>query len=58
MLHCGRITHHNSFLNSHQLPIALTMTAFLQKLKVALLELMKAIPDAPGTDNEDYTMWG
>jgi hypothetical protein len=34
------------------------MTAFLCKSRVALLELMKAIPDAPATDDEDYVVWG
>jgi hypothetical protein len=34
------------------------MTTFLRKSKVALLKLMKAIPDAPAVDDEDYTIWG
>jgi hypothetical protein len=34
------------------------MTAFLCKSKVALLEHIQSIPDAPATDNEDYVVWG
>jgi hypothetical protein len=34
------------------------MTAFLCKSKVALLEHMKTIPDAPAADNKDYVVWG
>jgi hypothetical protein len=34
------------------------MTTFLRKCKVALLDHMKAIPDAPGADDEDYIIWG
>jgi hypothetical protein len=34
------------------------MTASLRKCKVALLDNMKAIPDAPAADNEDYIIWG
>jgi hypothetical protein len=34
------------------------MTAFLCKSKVALLELRKAIPNAPAADDEDYVVWG
>jgi hypothetical protein len=34
------------------------MTAFLCKSKVALLEHMKSIPDAPAADDEDYVVWG
>jgi hypothetical protein len=34
------------------------MTALLRKSKVALLELMKAIPDAPAADDKDYIVWG
>jgi hypothetical protein len=34
------------------------MTAFLRKSKVALLEHMKTMPDAPVADDEDYTVWG
>jgi hypothetical protein len=34
------------------------MTAFLRKYKVALLEHMKTIPDAPAADDEDYVVWG
>jgi hypothetical protein len=34
------------------------MTAFLCKSRVALLEHMKSIPDAPAADDEDYIMWG
>jgi hypothetical protein len=34
------------------------MTAFLRKSKVALLEHMKLIPDAPAAADEDYIVWG
>jgi hypothetical protein len=34
------------------------MTAFLRKSKVALLEHMKSIPDAPATEDEDYIVLG
>jgi hypothetical protein len=34
------------------------MTAFLQKSKVALLEHMKSIPDAPAAEDKDYVIWG
>jgi hypothetical protein len=34
------------------------MSAFIRKYKVALLEHMKSIPDAPGAEDEDYTVWG
>jgi hypothetical protein len=34
------------------------MTAFLRKYKVALLDHMKSMPDAPAADDEDYTVWG
>jgi hypothetical protein len=34
------------------------MTAFICKAKAALLDHMKAIPDAPGADDEDYIVWG
>jgi hypothetical protein len=34
------------------------MTAFLWKSKVALLEHMKSIPDAPAAEAEDYVVWG
>jgi hypothetical protein len=34
------------------------MTAFICKSKVVLLEHMKAIPDAPDADDEDYAVWG
>jgi hypothetical protein len=34
------------------------MTAFIRKCKVALLDHMKAIPDAPVADDEDYVVWG
>jgi hypothetical protein len=56
--------HCSSQLN-HQLPSSpiaihrsITMTAFLCKYKVALLEHMKSIPDAPATNDKDYTVWG
>jgi hypothetical protein len=34
------------------------MSAFIHRYKVALLEHMKSIPDAPGTNDEDYVVWG
>jgi hypothetical protein len=36
---------------------SIAMTVFLCKYKVVLLEHMKAIPDAPSADNEDYAIW-
>jgi hypothetical protein len=34
------------------------MTAFLRKSKVALLEHMKCILDAPAAEDKDYVVWG
>jgi hypothetical protein len=34
------------------------MTAFIHKSKVVLLDHMKAIPDVPNADDEDYVVWG
>jgi hypothetical protein len=44
------------------LPIALlllnTMTAFIHKSKVVLLEHMKSLPDAHIAEEEDFVAWG
>jgi hypothetical protein len=34
------------------------MTAFLRKSKVAILELMKTLPDAHIVEEEDFVAWG
>jgi hypothetical protein len=34
------------------------MTTYIRKSKVALLEHMKSIPDAPVATDEDYIIWG
>jgi hypothetical protein len=34
------------------------MTAFLRKSKASILELMKTLPDAHITEEEDFVAWG
>jgi hypothetical protein len=54
----GLIAHHNSLINSHRIPSLITMTAFLLKSKASILDLMKSMPDAHITEEEDFVMWG
>jgi hypothetical protein len=57
-LHCTSQLFHQLPSSPNRTKSLSTMTAFLQKSKVVLLEHMKSIPNAPATEDEDYIVWG
>jgi hypothetical protein len=48
----------STLINHNRTPSIISMTAFLQKSKASILNLMKSMPDVHVAEEEDFVVWG